>query len=191
LSVATWICDRLKEINLLHFYEYFFYLIFKALENINEKTDFFIISPFGEKYVERGNIQLRMMPFIDYETYDSLLMNSDLVVSENVMQASMSKAFVGGLNCLALINNKMMESPFKLGPYDVLSVGKMYDDSNKYFAALSKAEISDLNDVTQKITDAFKNSTNELRTSYLKELECLDSLEKIITDIMNNIRING
>lgn len=185
LSVATWICDNLKRSNQLYIYEFLFSLVLKALLEIKQNTDFFVISPFGEKYVEREHVRVRMMNFLDYETYDNLLMTSDLVISENVMQASMSKAFVGGINCLALINSKMMQQPFNLAPYDVLSAGQMYDNSNNYYKALEKAEISDLNEVTNKISNLLNNKNNLLRDLYLNDLKKLSSLENILFEVKN------
>lgn len=188
LSVATWICDRMKNLNMLSFYDYLLALIFNALKDQKFKSHLFIISPFGEKIIERENIKVTMMNFIDYETYDNLLMNSDLVISENVMQASMSKAFVAGIKCLALINTKLIDRPFKMEPYDVLSVGKMYDDSNKYYKALDKVEISDLEELTNKLSNIFDDTKNLEREIYLEYINKLPSIEKILSDKLSEYK---
>lgn len=187
-SISKWQYANTLNLNLSNYYKYLTSLIMKALILQDKDISLFLICPIKGLHnviAEKSKLKTYFFESLEFENYNELLYNSDLVISDNISQISLSKAFINGINTLSIINTKednfMNIYKFNMFPYNLPKLELLY--SYEYCKLLTKAEAFDENDMIEKISLLLNKNINN-HIDYIKECNKLLSPQKIIEEIV-------
>jgi hypothetical protein len=183
MSIAPWTSMAVKLINLEHFYKYTFDTLFTILEKYEEPVHFFIICQLEQNSynIKRKNLTVHFLNYLEYELYEKLLLSAHLVISDNVIQTTLSKAFMAVINTLVLINS--IEDPvMKIPKYNIFPLPLIFPEERQYYQAVNKAEILDKEDIKNKVIKLLDSV--QPTPEYIKNVRQLKAVNEIVKEII-------
>lgn len=188
ISIAPWQYKTSLDLGIDKFYNYVINLLIKTLIAQNKDIALFFICPiksFHNIVIEEQKVKVLFFESMDNDNYNNILYNSDLVISDNITQVTMVKAFISGINTLSLINtselNFMKLFKFNIFPYNYDFLPLLY--SLEYCQLINKAEVFDEKDMFEKITFLLENKSNNY-LDYVERCNNLLSPSEIIEEII-------
>jgi len=163
--------------------------IVAGLEASGEAVDFFFLSmfPMSSMPTEAGDrVAIHYSGLIPYEAYDHLLKTCDLIVSDNIIQTSVSKAVVMGTPHLIIQDTLGSELPYR---FNMFPLKLMFPSERDYARIVEVAEYSDADGIGERIVALLAQGywdaeRHERRREYVGGLDRLSSpaelLERII-----------
>lgn len=187
MSVAPWQYTLSVSEGLDKFYSFVINLLIGSLILHNNHVSLFFIYPrkdFNNIVIEKDKVKVLFFDSLDNQTYESILYNSDLVISDNITQVSMAKAFIDGINVLSLINtserNLLNLFKFNIFPYNYDFLPKLY--SLDYCKLINKVEVFNKEEVSITINRLLSNKENN-HLDYVSKCNELLSSREIIEEI--------
>jgi len=165
-----------------NFYNTLFNTLFSMFQTQKYKITFFIISPFKQQIIKNKNLTVHFLNILEYDFYQKLLLSSDLVLSTNIIQTSMSQALMAKINTLALINTKenLFVHKFNIFPLKVL-----FPKTREYYQLINKAEIFDEKDILEKINLSLSSDNkNQNIDNFIIKINNLENIQDIIKKII-------
>jgi hypothetical protein len=183
MSIAPWTSMAVKLAKLEHFYQYTFETLFSILENYSKPVSFFIVCQLEQKAytLRRKNLNVHFLNYLKYSLYEKLLLGADLVISDNIIQTSLSKAFMAGINTLVLINSED-SSALQIPRYNIFPLPLFFPEDRQYYQAVTKAEISDKEAVAEKVTLLL--DTVQPVADYVNRVKGLKPVNEIVHEII-------
>jgi Family of unknown function (DUF6365) len=148
-------------------------------------TRFETIVVLGRSSEYRGTHgRTRCVELLPPDVFEDLLLGCDLVVTDNVIQTSASKALVAGIPTLALVNSKPGPPGTPLAePYNMFPVAVQFPEGSAYYRALAPVEIGDIPALRTRLASAL--SGDERRgAEFTAALERLPTPAQIVRDIL-------
>jgi len=183
LAISPWAVKASLQINIKHYYNFLFEKLTTILGTFDLKINLIIVSPFQKQLLKRGNVSLNFIGYPDYVTYQKLLLSSGLVISDNLIQTSLSKAFMAGINTLALNNSRPIKS-LNLHIFNIFPLKILFPQDREYYRLIEKADLGATNDLVDKI----KKGIYSYQNNYLffrKKTEKLLSPNQIVGNIIS------
>lgn len=186
-SIAPWAYKLSLYYRLENFYGYLFNILVQTLISLNIDITLFFISPIKVQNFKKNNLNIIVSNRFKNSDYRDILNNSDLVMSDNIVQASMAKSFMQGTNTLALINTLDIEQDFipkfkfNIFPLGYIDFGLPQD--YEYYKLINKAEVFDEEDIYNKINYLLNNQVNKSH-EFVQKCRMLLSNNEILKEII-------
>lgn len=188
VSISKWQLAKALGQGYNDYYKFFIGTIMKALVMQDRNISLFLICPLQGTHnviAEKQKLKTYFYESLENNEYNELLFNSDLVISDNISQISLSRAFVNGINCLSIINtnenNIMNIHKFNMFPYNVPELNELYN--YEYCKNLEKAEVFDENEVFKKISLLLDKKINN-NVEYVEKCNKLLNPNDLIKEII-------
>jgi hypothetical protein len=91
-------------------------VLLDALVAAGVPVELVVISPDEAATIERGRVKLRFVRYLPPDIYEELLLGCDLVLSDNVIQTSLSKAFAAAIPTLVVVDSRPAAPPWNIFP---------------------------------------------------------------------------
>lgn len=116
--------------------------ILDGLASSGEAVDFLVVAmfPLPPLPEQRGGVRVHPSGLIPYDTYDHLLRTCDVIVSDNIIQTSVSKAVVMGTPHLIIQNSAGSGMPY---PCNMFPLKLWFPDDREYARVVEVAEFDD------------------------------------------------
>ncbi|MFN8577102.1 MAG: DUF6365 family protein [Candidatus Sericytochromatia bacterium] len=186
-SIAPWAYHLSLHYKIESFYGYLLDLLFKIFASFEEKISLFLISPIKIQSFQKNNLSVFTSSKLKNRDYKELLNNVDLIISENIVQASMAKSFMNYTNILAMINTLDIEVDFlpKFN-FNIFPLGFIdfnLPENYEYYKLITKSEVFDENDLRNKLKYLLKNKI-ESQYNYIELCRELLSNNDILREII-------
>lgn len=111
-----------------------------GLESWGEPVQLAVVAarPHGQRL--GGQVSVHALGILPYQSFDHLLSSCDLIVSDNIIQASVSKALVAGTPHLVVENRVASLLPY---PSNIFPLGQVFPDRRAYSKIIDKVELTD------------------------------------------------
>jgi len=185
MAISMWEISTSKflGLNIDNFYNNLFSILFLVFQNIKHQITFFIISPFKQDIIKNKNLTVHFLNVLEYELYQKLLLSSDLVLSTNIIQTSMSQAFIEKIKTLALINTKnkkLFEYEFNIFPLKI-----KFPEDREYYQLINKAEIFDIKEIFEKVNFLLNSDEEDKKINdYIFKIKSLKNVCEITQEII-------
>ena len=163
--------------------------IVDGLEASGESIELLFVSMFPIPSMPagpRGNVTIHYSGLIPYDTYDHILRACDLIISDNIIQTSVSKAVVMGTPHLIIQNTGPSEMPYR---YNMFPLRLLFPSGRDYARIVEVAEYGDAAGVREKLTAIINDGYCDAeryrrRREYVGQLNRLSSPGKLLEGII-------
>jgi hypothetical protein len=189
LPIAPWAMGSALMFNLDEYYPRLVERVVDGLDAHGAEVELVIISLFRPPSLTletKGPVTVRYLRLLPYDSYDHLLRSCDAIVSDNIIQTSVSKAVVMGTPHLIVQNMAASELPYRC---NMFPMKLLFPSDREYARSVDVAEYGDPEGICEKLGDILKNGHSdqqalERRRAYVSRLRTLSDpgamLEKII-----------
>jgi len=152
MGVAPWARGAATHLGRMDFYRYLTDVLSGALDAAGEPYSVIIvIGATAEGFGKLGRVLC--VPLLRPDVYEELLLGADLVVTDNVLQTSASKALAAGVPTLALVSSTPGAPGTPLAePYNIFPIAVTFPTDSAYYQALAPVEIGDPAAVAARIS---------------------------------------
>ena len=137
MAVSPWAARAAAGLGHVHHYRRLVERVVVELAALGVDATFMIVAtPPAVRRV--GRVTVRTLGYLPPDVYERLLLGSDLVVSDNIIQLSVGKAFVAGVPTMVLTNSRP-----EVGPrYNIFPV-RLHFPETEYVRSLAPVELGD------------------------------------------------
>jgi hypothetical protein len=114
--------------------------ISEGLESWDEPVQLAVVAARPPQTPHKGKVSVHALGILPYRSFDHLLCSCDLVVSDNIIQASLSKALVMGIPHLVVENLAPTRLPY---PSNIFPLGQVFPEERAYSKIVDKVELTD------------------------------------------------
>lgn len=148
-AVAPWAVKAARMLRLQPYYQRVFARVVAALCAYGEPVDLLLVSRGGRGRGRKGPVEIHGSDLVPYDVYDHILRSCDAIVTDNIIQTSVSKAVVMGTPHLVIQNLASVEMPF---PCNIFPVRVLFPEEREYAQVVEVAEYGDGSDVREKLS---------------------------------------
>jgi len=151
LPIAPWAIGSAFIFGLAGYYQTLVERIVDGLDAAGGDIDLVFISMFRPEAltVERKNrVTVHYPGLIDYDNYDHLLRSCDAIVSDNIIQTSVSKAAMMGTPHLIVQNMRASDMPYR---YNMFPLKVLFPPDRDYAQIVDTAEYGEPDDIREKL----------------------------------------
>lgn len=186
MAISKWSYYAACFIGLKDYYPFLINMLKNYFSNLEEKIHIFFIAPFNIESFKSEDIFIYSLNLLPSETYENLLLSSDLVISDNIIQTSLGKALYCDIPTLVLIN--INHKPLTIYQYNIFPLKPIFPLNSKYCETLEICEIFDYKITKEKIKQIlfdpdYIKKLNQRRQNYFKLVNKLP----LATDIINTL----
>jgi len=154
-----------------------------------EEVDLVFISvrrPPGATIDQKGGVKVHYTGLVPYDRYDHLLRSCDAIISDNIIQTSVSKAIVMGTPHLVIQNMTSSEMPYR---YNMFPIKLLFPEEREYAQIVDVAEYGDAAGIVERLPAILKNGyydehARDNRLEYLRRLNQLSLPSEILDSII-------
>lgn len=159
--------------------------IAKGLAGIGDEVQLVVVSDRRPAPCDDERVSVHAPGLLAFDAYEHLLLSCDLVISDNIIQASIMKAIAAGIPHLVLQNSKSA-SPY---PWNIFPLRQQFPPEREFARVVEVAELGDTDDVSEKLVAISQRGYCDLRRrvlrhDYLRRVAALrtfsDALAKVI-----------
>jgi len=188
-AAAPWAMVCAVKFGLEDYYQRLITRIVDGLDACGEPVDLLFVSGYrpASMTVERkGEVSVHYTTLLPYDQYDHLLASCDAIVSDNIIQTSVSKAIAMGTPHLIVQNMRPSDMPYE---YNMFPVKLIFPAGRDYSQIVDVAEFGDVDGIRERLVAImtrgyFDSVARDRRREYLGRLNGLakpgDILEHII-----------
>lgn len=186
LPIALWAVTGSMLFELVHYHKLLVDRVGQALAAIDIDVDLLVVGLQDEGVETQGCVAHHVFPLLPYPQFDHVLMSCDLVISDNIIQTSVSKAFAMNKPHLVLQNLDASEVPFQS---NIFPLKLLFPADREYAKAVEVAEFGDVAEIEQKLRDILARGYSDgvrkaRRAAYLERLAGLPSPARVVDDII-------
>ncbi len=111
--------------------------IVDALVAADVPVELLVVCPEERPPIEAHRARVRITRYLAPDIYDELLIGSDVVLTDNIIQTSASKAFAAAIPTLVLIDSRPP------APWNIFPLGLRFDVDAPYAHAVAPVELTD------------------------------------------------
>jgi uncharacterized protein DUF6365 len=111
-----------------------------GLESWGEPVQLAIVSNRPPQVRHDGQVSVKALGILPYRSFDHLLSSCDLIVSDNIIQASLSKALVARIPHLVVENRIPSRLPY---PSNIFPLGQLFPERRAFSKIVDKVELTD------------------------------------------------
>jgi Family of unknown function (DUF6365) len=179
IAFAPWALRAAAALGLMEHYERVLEVIAAALNAAGEAVTLFVVSSLGGRSRRQGTVTIREVGYLATTLYSSLLRSCDLVLSDNIIQASVANAFVSGVPTLVLVNSRPAAAPV----YNIFPLKLRFPTGSAYYRALEPIELFDRAAIARRVAESWAGRDSRRRSRYLQAMRRLRSPSAILTEI--------
>jgi hypothetical protein len=198
LPLALWAMQAMKLAGLTRYHDRLVECVGAGLEAAGLPVQLLIIAPNSAGAAARGSLEIRVTDLLPYEVYDHLLRSCDLILSDNIIQTSVSKAVALGIPHLIIQNmggaGPASALPAEL-PYrcNIFPVRQIFPPEREYARIVEVAEYGDPAEIRDKLVAILHRGhaddvRAERRRDYVARLARLPSAGEILARIFGPSR---
>jgi len=188
-AAAPWAMVCAVKFGLEDYYQRLITRVVDGLDACGAPVDLLFISGYrpASMTVERkGNVIVHYTTLLPYDRYDHLLASCDAIVSDNIIQTSVSKAIAMGTPHLIVQNLRPSDMPYE---YNMFPVKLLFPAARDYAQIVDVAEFGDADGMRDRLVAImtrgyFDSGARDRRREYLTRLKGLarpgDILEQIL-----------
>jgi hypothetical protein len=182
-AIAPWARGAAYLMGRMDHYWHLIRVVAEALDAAGEPFELVVVvGTRAERQVGRGRV--RWVELLLPDRYEELLLGCDLLVTDNVIQTSASKAFVAGVPAIALINSRAGGRGSPLAHvYNMFPLAVRFPSDSAYYRALEPVELGDPAGVRARIAAALRGDPDR-GADYRAALAGLRGPAQIIDEIM-------
>jgi len=182
MAIAPWARGAAAHLGRMRHYEHLTRVISESLDGAGERYELVVVA--GANAVAYSRLgRMRCVPLLQPDVFEDLLLGCDLVITDNVIQTSASKALAAGVPALALINSIPGKPGTPLAePYDIFPISVTFPKGSAYYRALAPVEIGDPVAVAARIS-AIWHGAPRRGAEYFEALTRLSTPAQILEDI--------
>jgi hypothetical protein len=186
-AIAPWALGAARAFGLADsYYDAILNRVIDGLAAWDEPMQFVVVAKVDPSVAQKGSVAVHVKNLLRYDFYDHLLCSCDAIVSDNIIQTSVSKAVVMGTPHLVIQNTQPSELPF---PCNMFPVKQLFPPERDYARILDVAEFGDPAEISAKLRALLTvghcdPGKRELRARYVERLRALTDpaacLERIL-----------
>jgi hypothetical protein len=188
-AAAPWAMVCAANFGLEEYYQKLVGRLVDGLDAYGEPIDLVFISVYRPAVLTiegKGAVRVRYTGLLPYDRYDHLLASCDAIVSDNIIQTSVSKAIAMGTPHLIVQNMHPSEMPYE---YNMFPVKLLFPTEREYSRIVDVAEFGDVPGIRDRLLALlqqgfYDSGARDRRRQYLTRLNSLtepgDILERII-----------
>jgi hypothetical protein len=188
-AAAPWAVVCSVAFGLEDYYQEFVSRVVGGLDACGTPIDFVFIAPYRPQSMtieQRGAVKVHYRELLPYDLYDHLLTSCDAIVSDNIIQTSVSKAVVIGTPHLVIQNIQPSTMPYA---YNMFPVKILFPREREYAQVVELAEFGDIAGIRERLvailSDGFFDAdARERRLAYLNRLRGLATPPDILKQII-------
>ena len=189
LPIALWAVTGSMLFNMAHYHKLLVDRVIGALQNTDTPVDLLVVGLQDAGSWRRGQVWNHTRARLPYPIYDHVLCSCDAVVSDNIIQTSVAKAFVMDAPHLVIQNLVPSEVPFAC---NIFPLKLLFPPERAYAQAVEVAEFGDPEDIACKLNGVLTRGwcdadRRALRHSYLARLRALPSPARAIEEILAGV----
>lgn len=138
LALAPWAIAAAAQFGRSAHYATLLGALADALGAARVPVELMVISPDERPPIERDRVKLRFVRYMPPDAYEELLLGCDLVVSDNLIQTTASKAFAARIPTIVVVDSRA-ESP----PWNIFPLRLRFDVDAPYTRAIVPVELAD------------------------------------------------
>ncbi|GAB5449591.1 DUF6365 family protein [Gymnodinialimonas sp.] len=186
LPIALWAVTGSMLFELVHYHKLLVDRVVQALDKIEIGVDLLVVGLQDEGVEAQGCVAQHVFPLLPYPQFDHVLMSCDLVISDNIIQTSVSKAFAMNKPHLVLQNLDPSEVPFQS---NIFPLKLLFPADREYAQAVEVAEFGDVDEIEERLRDiltkGYSDSARKARReAYLERLAQLPSPAGVVDHII-------
>jgi hypothetical protein len=149
LALAPWAIAAAARLGRGAHYPALLRALVAALATTQQPVELVVISHQAQPTQVHQRVTVRFLPYLAPDVYEELLLDSDLVLSDNVIQTSLSKAFAAGIPTLVVVDSRP-EAP----PWNMFPLGLRFPEDSPYYRALAPVELADADALRARVAAA-------------------------------------
>jgi hypothetical protein len=160
----------------------------RGLSRTGEAVQLVVISDRRAAQCVEERVSIHTPGLIPFDAYEHLLLSCDLVIADNVVQASIMKAVAAGIPHLVLQNTTA--PPY---PWNIFPLRQQFPPERDFARVVEVAELSDANDVCEKLVTIFQRGyanarRRVLREDYLGRIAALGTFSQALAKVIGPAR---
>jgi hypothetical protein len=168
LPVAPWAASGARRAGLASYHDELLARIVAGLEACGEPIQLVVVAPGARGVTGHGSVSVHRTGLLPFQSYDHLLCSCDAVLSDNIVQTSVSKAVVIGTPHLIIQNAAGSFSASSTGQGGLLSselpwrcnifpMAHLFPAEREYARIVDVAEFGDPEDVRAKLVEVLRH----------------------------------
>jgi hypothetical protein len=151
MALSAWAVRAAAALGLTSHYPRLVGRVVEALRATGAETELILVAPQPAPTQRAGRVTLRTVGYLAPAAYEALLLGADLVVTDNVIQLSVGKAFMAGVPTLVLVNSDPERGPV----YNIFPLRVRFPET-VYTRALAPVELADAGAVRERVAAALR-----------------------------------
>ncbi|HEY4115185.1 MAG TPA: DUF6365 family protein [Rhizomicrobium sp.] len=186
LPIALWSVIGSTLFNMVHYHKLLVDRVSDALRAVDTPIDLLIVGLEEDGSRRDGKVWRHTRARLPYPVYDHILCSCDAVLSDNIIQTSVAKAFAMDAPHLVIQNLGPSEVPF---PCNIFPLKLLFPRERAYAQAVEVAEFGDPEDIARKLAGVltrgwYDPDRRALRHAYIARLRTLPSPARAIEEIL-------
>jgi hypothetical protein len=200
LPLAPWATQGAKFAGLARYHDRLLERIGQGLEAAGEPIQLLVVAKEGSGAARRGRLAIQVTDLLPYDVYDHVLRSCDLVISDNVIQTSLSKALVMGTPHLVIQNTGRLASHSATGrggllspelpyPCNIFPVRQLFPAEREYAGIVEVAEFGDAAEIGETLLAILRHGHADAgrlvrRRDYVERLASLPLAGEILARVL-------
>lgn len=186
LPIALWAVTGSMLFDMAHYHRLLVDRVAGALRTLGSPVDLLVVGLEAIPGSRHGDVRVHVQPRLPYPLFDHILCSCDAVLSDNIIQTSVSKAFAMGAPHLVIQNLGPSEVPFA---WNIFPLKLLFPAERAYAQAVEVAEFGDPQDIARKLADILDRGWSDphrkaRRREFLVRLAALPSPASAIDEIL-------
>lgn len=181
LAIAPWAWETARKLG----YDSHYTMLLKNLLNaLPAKYSLILVCPNELSVPPNYAHRIVKLPYLQYDDYQLVLLNSSIVFSDNVIQTSMSKAFMMDIPCLFLGQSTV--TPDSIVPYsfNIFPLSLKLPEENRYLQSIDFANYLNPDDISKKIKLLLKGESRDRTGEYIRMVKSLPSGWQVLQSLV-------
>jgi len=151
--------------------------IARGLASTGEPVQLVVVSERRPAHCAEESVSIHAPGLIPFDMYEHLLLSCDLLISDNVIQASVMKAVAAGIPHLVVQNMASSGAPY---PWNIFPLRQQFPPEREFARVVEVAEISNADDVCEKLVAISERGYCDKRRRVLRK-DYLDRVAELGT----------
>jgi hypothetical protein len=197
LAVAPWAISGARIAGFERHHDELLGRIVAGIDACGEPIQFAVVARTPPAVTSHGRVRVHRTGLLPFESYDHLLCSCDAVVSDNIVQTSVSKAVVIGTPHLIIQNTAGSFSASATGPgahpWNIFPMAHLFPAEREYAQIVDVAEYADPDDVRDRLVAILRHGhadpeRRERRRAYVERLARLAEPGEILARVIGPAR---
>ncbi len=149
LPIALWAVTGSMLFDMKGYHKLLVERVAGALQSVGVPVDLLVVGLDEAPSAKHGEVWRHTRPRLPYPIFDHILRSCDAVLSDNIIQTSVAKAFAMGAPHLVIQNLEPSEVPF---PCNIFPLKLLFPPERGYAQAVEVAEFGSPQDIERKLT---------------------------------------